>query len=60
MTLPFAHNIVLFVVFYVVMQMLHVAHEAPKNILIAEHYSRDEWEYLWFYEGSLKLGSLLV
>src|SRR3989304_6626047 len=34
----------LFIVFYVVMSALHVAHEAPKNVLIAEHYSREEWE----------------
>ena len=37
-------SIVLFIVLYVVMQMLHVAHEAPKNVLIAEHYSRQDWE----------------
>jgi MFS family permease len=37
-------SIVLFIILYVIMSMLHVAHEAPKNILIAEHYSRDEWE----------------
>jgi MFS family permease len=37
-------SIVLFIILYVTMSMLHVAHEAPKNVLIAEHYSRDEWE----------------
>jgi MFS family permease len=37
-------SILLFIVLYVTMSMLHVAHEAPKNVLIAEHYSRDEWE----------------
>jgi MFS family permease len=37
MTLPFARNIIVFVVLYVVMQFLHIAHEAPKNVLIAEH-----------------------
>ncbi len=41
MALPFAQNIVLFVILYMVMQVLHVAHEAPKNVLIAEHYSRE-------------------
>ncbi len=57
MTLPFAQNIVLFVVLYVVMQVLHVAHEAPKNVLIAEHYSRDEWEHSYgLYEGLTEIG----
>jgi MFS family permease len=37
-------SVVLFIVLYVVMQMLHVAHEAPKNVLISEHYSRQDWE----------------
>jgi MFS family permease len=37
-------SILLFIILYVTMSMLHVAHEAPKNVLIAEHYSRDEWE----------------
>jgi MFS family permease len=40
----FIRNITLFVVLYVIMQMFHVAHESPKNVLVAEHYSRDEWQ----------------
>jgi MFS family permease len=57
MTLPFAQNILLFVALYVVMQVLHVSHEAPKNVLIAEHYSRSEWEKSFgFYEGLTELG----
>jgi MFS family permease len=57
MTMPFAKNIVLFVVLYVIMQVLHVAHEAPKNILIAEHYSREDWEKSFgFYEGLTEIG----
>ena len=60
MALPFAQNIILFVVLYVVMQMLHVAHEAPKNVLIAEHYSRDEWEKSYgFYEGLTEIGFII-
>ena len=60
MTLPFAQNILLFVVLYVVMQMLHVAHESPKNVLIAEHYSRDEWEKSYgFYEGLTEIGFIV-
>jgi MFS family permease len=60
MALPFAQNIVLFVVLYTFMQMLHVAHEAPKNVLIAEHYSRDEWEKSYgFYEGLTEIGFIV-
>jgi MFS family permease len=59
-TFPFAQNIIVFVILYVVMQLLHVAHEAPKNILIAEHYSRDEWEGSYaFYEGLTEIGFLV-
>jgi len=60
MTLPFAQNILLFVALYVVMQMLHVAHESPKNVLIAEHYSRDDWEKSYgFYEGLTEIGFII-
>jgi MFS family permease len=60
MALPFAQNIILFVVLYVVMQVLHVSHEAPKNVLIAEHYSRDEWEKSYgFYEGLTEIGFII-
>ena len=58
-TLPFAQNILVFVALYVVMQVLHVAHEAPKNVLIAEHYSREEWEQSYaVYEGLTEIGFL--
>jgi MFS family permease len=60
MTLPFAQNILLFVALYVAMQMLHVAHESPKNVLIAEHYSRDDWEKSYgFYEGLTEIGFIV-
>jgi MFS family permease len=60
MTFPFAQNIILFVVLYIVMQVLHVAHEAPKNVLIAEHYSREDWERSYgFYEGITEIGFLI-
>jgi hypothetical protein len=39
------------------MQLLHVAHEAPKNVLIAEHYSREDWEKSYgFYEAVTEIG----
>ena len=60
MTLPFAQSILSFVILYVIMQMLHMAHEAPKNVLIAEHYSRDDWEKSYgFYEGLTEVGFIV-
>jgi len=60
MTLPFAQNIILFLILYVIMQFLHIAHEAPKNVLIAEHYSRNEWETSYsYYKGLTELGLIL-
>ena len=60
MTLPFAQSILLFVFLYVVMQVLHVSHEAPKNVLIAEHYSRDEWEKSYgLYEALTEIGFIV-
>jgi MFS family permease len=60
MTLPFAQSILLFVALYVIMQFLHISHEAPKNVLIAEHYSRDQWERSYgFYEGLTEIGFIV-
>jgi MFS family permease len=57
MTLPFAGNLLIFVGLYVAMQMLHVAHESPKNVLVTEHYCRNEWERSFgFYEGLTEIG----
>ena len=56
-TLPFAQNRLVFILLYVLMAVFHVAHEAPKNVLIAEHYSREEWERSYaFYEGLTEIG----
>ena len=53
----FATNILTFIVLYAVMSMLHVAHEAPKNVLIAEHYSREDWGKSYaLYEGFTEIG----
>jgi MFS family permease len=60
MTLPFAQNLIVFVVLYVAMQMLHVAHESPKNVLVTEHYSRNNWERTFgFYEGITEIGTIV-
>ena len=60
MTLPFAQNLLVFVGLYTAMQILHVAHESPKNVLVTEHYSRNDWERSFgFYEGLTEIGFIL-
>ena len=60
MTLPFAQSIIVFVALYVAMQILHVAHESPKNVLVTEHYCRNEWERSFgFYEGLTEIGFII-
>jgi len=60
MTLPFAQNLIVFVSLYVIMQMLHMAHESPKNVLVTEHYSRNEWEKSFgVYEGLTEIGTII-
>ena len=56
----FTRNIGLFIILYGVMAVFHVAHEPPKNVLIAELYSRDKWEKSFaFYEGFTEIGWLI-
>lgn len=58
--LTFATDIRMFTFLYVVMSVFHVAHEAPKNVLIAEHYPRDDWGKSYaLYEGFTEIGSLI-
>jgi MFS family permease len=53
-------DIDLLMTLYVVMAVFHVAHEPPKNVLIAELYSRKEWEKSFaFYEGFTEVGWLI-
>ncbi len=60
MAMPFAQTIVPFIILYVVMQVLHVSHEAPKNVLIAENYSRQDWEKSYgFYEALTEIGFII-
>jgi MFS family permease len=55
--LTFVTDVLFFTLLYVLMAVLHVAHESPKNVLIAEHYSREEWEKSYaFYEGLTEIG----
>ena len=50
----------LLIILYVAMQILHIAHEPSKNVLIAESYSRQEWERTFaLYEGFTEIGVLI-
>jgi len=50
-------SVVVFILLYIVMQVFHVAHESPKNVLISEHYSREDWEKSYAgYEGLTEVG----
>jgi len=50
-------NIRLLIVLYGLIAVFHVAHEAPKNVLIAEEYSRADWEKSYAsYEAQTDVG----
>jgi MFS family permease len=52
-------NVWLLIVLYALFSILHVAHEPPKNVLVAELYPREEWEKTFaFYEGFTEIGWL--
>jgi len=56
----FTTDIALLIVIYAVMSIFHAAHEAPKNILISELYSHQDWEKNFaFYEGFTEVGTLI-
>jgi len=53
-------SVVLLIILYAVMSILHVAHEPPKNVLISELYTREEWEKTFaFYEGLTQTGRFI-
>ncbi|NWG11427.1 MFS transporter [Candidatus Bathyarchaeota archaeon] len=53
-------NLSFLIILYAVMSMLHIAHEPPKNVLIAELYSHREWRRAFaFYEGFTETGWLI-
>jgi MFS family permease len=53
-------NVSMLILLYAIMSFLHVAHEPPKNVLIAELYSRQDWERSFaFYEGFTEIGWLI-
>jgi MFS family permease len=52
-------SIWLLILLYGLISVFHVAHEAPKNVLISEYYSRAEWEQSFAsYEGLTEVGWL--
>jgi MFS family permease len=56
----FTTNVSLLIILYAVMSIFHVAHESPKNVLIAELYSRGNWERTFaLYEGFTEIGWLI-
>jgi MFS family permease len=56
----FTSSVLLLILLYSAMSIFHVAHEAPKNVLIAELYSRQDWEKSFaFYEGFTEVGWLI-
>jgi len=56
----FTKSLGLMVILYAVMSIFHMAHEPPKNVLISELYSREEWEKTFaFYEGFTEGGWLI-
>jgi MFS family permease len=53
-------NIFLLIVIYSAVAIFHVAHEAPKNVLISESYSRPDWERSFgTYEALTETGWLV-
>jgi MFS family permease len=52
-------DILLLIIIYSTVAIFHVAHEAPKNVLISESYSRSDWEHSFAtYEALTEIGWL--
>jgi len=55
-----ATSVGLLIILYAVMSILHAAYEPPKNVLIAELYTREEWEKTFaFYQVFTGIGWLI-
>ncbi len=60
LTFSFAQNLAVFAALYILMSVLHIAHEAPKNVLVAENYSHDQWGRAYaVYEGLTEMGLII-
>ncbi|MEM3665986.1 MAG: MFS transporter [Candidatus Bathyarchaeia archaeon] len=56
----FRSSVSLVIILYSIMSIFHVANEPPKNVLISELYSREEWEKTFaLYEGFTEIGWLI-
>ena len=56
----YTQNIGLLIILYGLMSILHMAHEPPKNVMIAELYSHEDWARSFaFYEGFTEFGWLI-
>lgn len=56
----FTSSIILLTMLYAIMSIFHIAHEPPKNVLIAELYSREQWGSAFaLYEGFTETGWLV-
>ncbi|MGB9740402.1 MAG: MFS transporter [Candidatus Bathyarchaeia archaeon] len=54
------NNATTLVILYSVMALFHVAHEPPKNVLVAELYSHEEWKKVFAsYECFTEIGWLI-
>ncbi|MEM1586365.1 MAG: MFS transporter [Candidatus Bathyarchaeia archaeon] len=59
-TLTLTEDIGLLIALYAITSFFHMAHETPKNVLIAERYMRRYWEKAYaFYEGATEIGLLI-
>jgi MFS family permease len=59
-TFSFAQNLWVFAALYILMNVLHIAHEPPKNVLVAENYSHDKWGRAYaIYEGVTEFGLII-
>jgi MFS family permease len=56
----FTSSILLLTMLYATMSIFHIAHEPPKNVLIAELYSREQWGRTFaLYEAFTEAGWLV-
>ena len=59
-TLSFAQNLAVFAALYILMSVFHVAHESPKNVIVAENYSHNQWGRAYaLYEGLTEIGLII-
>jgi MFS family permease len=59
-TLSFAQNLIVFAALFILMNVLHIAHESPKNVLVAENYSHNQWGRAYaVYEGLTEIGLII-